>query len=347
MNLNYINLMTSSLKVGFLLSIITISIVISQTSALINQPLMASAITFDLTLSLPIAYWLFIRKTKISKRTTAVLIIFGIILASFILPENNRQLLDYLKYFALPVIELGLLAYTGFIIYKSRKTYKLLIQNRQDFLEVLRETLTAEFPSAILAKAVSFEIAGFYYAFVGWKSRRGEHLFSYHKKNGTAVLLIVFGFIVAVETFVLHILIAKWSVIIAWVLTAFSIYFLFQIFAHAKAILLRPMEIAEDKLFIRCGLLGDAEIELTNIASINHIKPPIAPKDGEIKLSPVGEFTACNLKIILRNGAVLNGLYGKKKNFNAIFLAVDEAEILKAEIEKQTVKYFNDKCRKN
>jgi hypothetical protein len=143
---------------------------------------------------------------------------------------------------------------------------------------------------------------------------------------------------IAVETFVLHILIAKWSMIAAWILTAFSIYFLFQIFAHGKAIFLRPVEIAGDKLFIRCGLLGDAEIELANIASIEQIAPSFTPADGEIKLSPLGDFSACNLKISLQTEAVLNGVYGKKKNFKAITLSVDEADIFRSEIEKRIEK---------
>ncbi|MDQ3634141.1 MAG: hypothetical protein ACR2MD_07170 [Aridibacter sp.] len=52
MNMDFINQMTTILKAAFLLSIIMISIIIAQTSTLINQPLMATAITFDLTITL-------------------------------------------------------------------------------------------------------------------------------------------------------------------------------------------------------------------------------------------------------------------------------------------------------
>lgn len=335
MSVNFIDQITNILKAAFLLSIIVVSIVIAQTSILINQPLIATAITFDLVITLPFAYWFFIRKTKISKLTAAGIFTFGIIIAALILPADNRRFLTYLEYAVLPLIELGTLGYAGFIIYKSRKTYKSLIKKRKDFLIALRETLAAEFPNVILANAVSFEIAGFYYAFVGWKIKRGERFFTYHKTNGTAALLIVIGFLVAIETSVLHFLIITWNIYIAWILTALSIYFLFQIFAHGKAIFLRPMEISEDKLFIRCGFLGDAEIDLSNIASIDLIMPPSKLEDHEVKLTPLGDFTASNLKISLRNDAIFNGIYGRKKNFKTIFLTVDEKEKFKAEIEKQ------------
>lgn len=334
MNANYINLLTNVLKAGFLFSIVMVSVFIAQNSAFINQPLMASAIAFDLIITLPFAYWFFVRKTKISKQTIAAVITFGFVLASFILPENNRQFLDYLMYFALPVIELGFLAYAGFFIYKSRKTFQSLNQNRQDFVEKLRQTLTAEFPNEILAKVFTFEIAGFYYAFLAWKAKRSEHSFTYHKQNGVTALLIVLGFIVTAETFVLHFLIAKWSVIAAWILTVSSVYFLFQIYAHGKAIFLRPIEIGGEKLFIRCGLLGDTEIDLENIASINRVTFAPELENDEVKLSPLGDFTACNLKISLYEKAVLNGVYGKRKKFKTIFVSVDESENFKAEIEK-------------
>lgn len=327
--------MTNILKAAFLLSIIAVSIVIAQTSTLIAQPLIATAITFDLAITLPVAYWLFIRKTKISKLTAAGFFTFGIIIASLILPADNRRFLTYLEYFAVPLIELGVLSYAGFILYRSRKTFRELKKKRRDFMEIMRETLAAEFPNELLANALSFELSGFYYAFVGWKPDRGERFFTYHKTNGTIALMIVLGFLVSVESFVLHYLIAKWNIYIAWILTALSIYFLFQIFAHGKAIFLRPIEITEDKLFIRCGLLGDTRIDLANIASIDLKKSPSKLEEHEVKLTPLGDFAASNLKISLRNEAVFNRIYGRGKNFKTIFLTIDENEKFKAEIEKQ------------
>ena len=334
MNINYASFLLNFLKAAILLSIVTFSVFIAQKTSLIEKPLIASAITFDLIITLPFAYWFFIRKTKISKQTVSALIFFGFIIASFILPENNRTFLDYLKYFALPLMELGFLAYAGFIIFRARKTFKSIKQNRRDFLETLRETLVKEFPNPVLAKVFTFEIAGIYYAFFAWKAKRGKNNFTYHKQNGVTVLLFFLGFVLAVEIIVMHILIAKWSAIAAWILTAFSLYFLFQIYAHGKAIFLRPVETSGSKLFVRCGLLGDAEIDLDNIKSVEKLPLTSELENHEVKLSPLGDFTACNLKISLRDEAVLNKIYGIKKNFKTVFLSIDKAETLKTEIEK-------------
>lgn len=333
MNVNYANQMTSGLKAGILLSIVVVSILIARSSFIILHPEMASAITFDLTITLPIGYWFFIRKTKISKLSVFGVFTFGIIVASFILPENNRRLLGYLKFFALPVFELGVLSYAGFLVYKSRQTYKLFGQDSGDFLENLRQTLVKELSSEWMAKTLTFEIAAFYYAVFSWKAKRGENFFTYHRKNGAAALMSVLGFTFVVETIILHILIANWNTKTAWILTVFSSYFLFQIYAHGKAVFLRPIEIIDDKIFIRCGLLGDAQIDLKNVESIEFAAPSRKVKKDEVKLSPLGKFTVCNTKLTLREKAILNGIYGKRKIFKTIFLSIDESAKFKAEIE--------------
>lgn len=343
MNVNYTNQISNVLKAGVLLSIVIVSFSIARSSFIIMHPEIASAVAFDLTISLPTAYLIFIRKTKISKLTVVPLFIFGIIAASLILPADNRRFLDLLKFFALPAVELGIFAYVGFIVYKSRKTYQSLNQNRGDFLENLRETLINEFPIEAAANALTFEIAGIYYAFFAWKTKRGETFFTYHRKNGAAALLTLLIFIIAVETIVLHLLIAALSATAAWILTFFSAYFLFQIYAHSKAIFLRPIEISDEKIYIRCGLIGDARIDLENIESINYVAPTVEAGKDAVKLSPLGKFTACNLQIFLRDEAVLNGIYGKKKNFKTIFLAVDEIEKFKIAIEQKLKNKIQEK----
>jgi hypothetical protein len=338
MDVHYTNQISNCLKAAFLLSLVGVCFVLARSAFAASHTEIYSAITFDLTVTLPLAYLFFIRKTKITKLSTIGFFIFGIVFASFILPTENQKPLDYLKLFALPALEFGFLTYAGFIVFKSRKTYKSLDRNRRDFLENLRAALVKEFPSERAANALAFEIAGFYYAFFRWKTKRAANFYTYHKKNGAAFLLAAIAFLVAAETFVLHVLIADLSLMTAWILTAFSAYFLFQIFAHGKAIFLRPTEIAENKIFIRCGLLGDAVIDLKNVESVDFAAPLEKPHKQDVILSPLGKFTACNLKLSLKNQATLRGIYGKRKNFTTIFFTADEAENLKAEIEKNIIK---------
>lgn len=330
-NTNKIKFAANSLKISFLISIIVVSYGIAR-SPLISRPQISTAVAFDLTLSVPFFYWLFIRKTEISKLTIVPFFVFGIIFASFILPIDNRAFLESLKLFALPAVELGVLGYVGFIVYKSGKSFRWINRNRRDALENLRETLTQEFSNKTLANALAFEIAEIYYALICWKKRGGDANFSYHKQTGALALLSIFGFLAAAETLVLHFLIVGWNAATAWVLTILSVYFLFQLFAHGKAIVLRPLELSKDELFVRCGMLGDALVRLENIEKIELMQ---TVKPGALTLAPLGSLTAANLQISLRQDAVLNGIYGKQKKFKTLCLSVDEAAEFKLEVEKR------------
>ena len=326
MNLNNIFDAINILKVGILLSIVAVSFAVARSSMILVHPELATAITIDLTLTLPLAYLFFIRKTKISKLTAVELFVFGIIFASFILPANNQNFLDWIKLFALPVLELGGLCYVGFIFYKSRKTYQSLNQKSGDVLEILRETLAKEFPIALAANVLTFEIAVFYYAVISWKAKRGENTFTYHKKSGIVALLSVVIFIVAVETLVVHILIALWSEIFAWILTIISVYFLFQVFAHLKAVFQRPIEVTDDKIFLRYGIFGDVVIDLENIEKIENSSAPFEKEKGMSKLALLGELEQHNLQIVLKDEAILHGFYGRKTKVKMLYLFVDEIE---------------------
>ncbi len=326
MHLNNIFDAINILKAGILLSILAVSFALAQSSLILIRPELATAITIDLTLTLPLAYLFFIRKTKISKLTVSGFFIFGTIFASFILPADNRNLLELIKLFALPVLELGILSYVGFVFYKSRKTYRSLNRKSGDFVEILRETLAKEFPIALAANVLICEIAVLYYAVISWKAKRGENTFTYHKKSGIVALLSIVIFIVAVETLVVHILVALWSATFAWILTIISVYFLLQVFAHLKAVLQRPIEVTADKIFLRYGIFGDVVIDLANIEKIENSSAPFEKKKGTSKLALLGELEQHNLKIVLKDAAVLHGFYGIKTKVKTLYLFIDEIE---------------------
>jgi hypothetical protein len=102
----------------------------------------------------------------------------------------------------------------------------------------------------------------------GKKRELKENEFSYHKDSGTITLLIAIIFIVAIETLVLHILLTKWSSLVAWILTFLSIYSGIQIFGFLKSMFKRPISIENNKLFLRYGIMNETTIDLKNIDNI-------------------------------------------------------------------------------
>ena len=203
-------------------------------------------------------------------------------------------------------------------------------------MENLRLTLAQEFPQPALGRAAAFEISVFYYAFFKWrKTKRDKNSFTYHREKGVLALLSVFVFIILAESVALHFLTANWSVIAAWIMTALSAYFAFQIFAHIKAIILRPINIGENEISLRCGIIGDAKIKYDAIEKIEIFSQQFTKENDAIRLTAAGKITQPNLKITLRETEIFNGFYGFEKKFKTIFLAVDEAEKFRTTVENK------------
>ena len=336
--------------------IILICVSIGSSSLISQYSEFAFAITFDLTISAPFFYFLLIRGTSIPKITIIPVFGIGVLVGSLLLPTQQQLYLDLVKQWAIPVVELAILFYIGFVAYKSFKILKTYKNENPDVYTVLRLacagivngfvspgllinsvlTQTDRKPLSLkwYSEALACEAAMIYYAFIGWKKLKpDENQYTYHKKSGKISLLGTIIFLILAETVVLHVLLAYWSVIAAWILTALSIYFVIQIFAHIKAIFQRPIEIFGNKLIVRYGLFGDTEIDLDNIEKIelSSIKPE--DESGLKQVSFLGELEQFNTIIRLKNKETFRGFYGIKSKYKTLLLYVDENTRLKKLVE--------------
>ena len=305
--------------------IIGLMIFISKTSLFkLNPDNLAIGITIDLLLTVPFIYFLLIRKTNIPKTTVVPFLILGVVLCSIILPSENQQYLNLFKTWILPIIELSVLSYVIYNVRKGIKHYKLSKTESFDFFTTLKNTCYEILPKGVVIPVVT-EIAVFYYGFLYWKKRElKENEYSYHKESGTITLLIAIIFIVAIETIVLHILLAKWNNIAAWILTFLSIYSGFQIFGFLKSMFKRPISIENDRLYLRYGIMSETTIYIKDIDRVE-----ISSKDIEInketrKLSFLGELEGHNIIIRLKKENELIGLYGLKRKYKNLALYIDE-----------------------
>lgn len=305
--------------------IIGLMIFISKTSLFkLNPDNLAIGITIDLLLTVPFIYFLLIRKTNIPKTTVVPFLILGVVLCSIILPSENQQYLNLFKTWILPIVELSVISYVIYNVRKGIKHYKLSKTESFDFFTTLKNTCYEILPKGVVIPVVT-EIAVFYYGFLYWKKRElKENEYSYHKESGTITLLIAIIFIVAIETIVLHILLAKWNNIAAWILTFLSIYSGFQIFGFLKSMFKRPISIENDRLYLRYGIMSETTIYIKDIDRVE-----ISSKDIEInketrKLSFLGELEGHNIIIRLKKENELIGLYGLKRKYKNLALYIDE-----------------------
>jgi len=299
----------------------------------INPSALSFGITFDLLFTIPVIYFLLIRKTDIPKITIVPIFIVGIIVATMILPSENQQFLRWVKVWILPIVETLVLI---LIIYKVRLAIRGYRENKEstpDFFTALKNACSEILPKVAVIPFAT-EVAVFYYGFIHWKKlapKKNE--FTYHKNSGIVTLLIAIIFIVGIETAVIHILLLKWNLTAAWIMTALSIYTAIQLFGYLKSIMKRPISIVGNKLYLRYGILSEANVDIEDIDLVELSTKSIEFDKETRNLSPFGELDSHNVVINLKRVCTLSGLYGINKKFTTIALFVDNKDDFKKQIE--------------
>jgi hypothetical protein len=292
-------------------------------------------ITLDLLLTVPIVYFLLIRKKDIPKITVLSSLVLGIVLASFIIPEEHQFLLEQVKLYVVPVIEIGVFTFVFITVRKTIKKYKIEKDKTIDFYTAILNACKEIIPAKI-APILATEISVIYYSFFDWKTRKlADNEYSYNQKNGISALLYTFIFVIFIETFAIHLVVEGWSTLAAWILSILSLYTGLQIFALIRSMSKRPITIdfEEEKLFLKYGIFSDAIINLATIERVELTSKLIEKDKKFVQLSPLGELSSHNIILHLKNENILNGFYGIKKTFHSIAIYVDKKEEFKSSLE--------------
>lgn len=310
---------------GIPLMLIGMMILLAKSSFFPSNPdSLSIGITFDLLITVPLVYFLLIRKTSIPRTTIIPLLIIGMVVGSIVLPAQNQYYLELFKTWVFPIVEISIISFVIYKVSQAIKGYKTNQNPSVDFYTTLKNTCYEILPKSAVVPVVT-EIAVFYYGFIHWKKRTlNENEFSYHRESGTVSLLFAIIFIVSIETYVIHILLMKWSELAAWILTFLSIYSGFQLFGFLKSMYKRPISIENGKLFLRYGIMNETTIDIANIDSIELSSKDIELNKETRKLSFLGELESHNVIIRLKEENTLTGLYGIKRNYTNLAFHVDD-----------------------
>lgn len=309
---------------GIPLLLLSILILLMKSSFLNGNDTLNFAITADLLLIVPFVYYLLIRKSDIPNTTVIPVMIIGLLIGSYFLPQESQTYLSIFKTWALPVIEISILTFVIIKVRRAVKTYKELKSATPDFYDTLKKVCLEILPKKLVLPFAT-EVAVFYYGFINWKTREtNDDEFTYHKKSGTPALFYAFILIIAVETVALHFLLARWSIVAAWILTALSVYTAIQVFGFAKSLSKRPISINKDSLTLKYGILNEVDIPFSDIDKVELSRKSLEKEVLTKTLSPLGELESHNVIIHLKKENELVGLYGMKKRFNLLGLHIDE-----------------------
>jgi len=155
---------------------------------------------------------------------------------------------------------------------------------------------------------------------------QGADAFSYHQESGLRALLSGFLLVAIMEATVLHFLLAIWSHWIAIAATLSTVWLILQIISQIRAVGLRPIYIANNRLVLRNGAFDIAKIDIEQIESID-----ASAKDVDIEVDQLKPFNVCfpashNVVLILKSPAQGIVFNRRKRDFQIALLAIDDKE---------------------
>lgn len=319
-----------------MLLLVVLVVLLNSPQLLAREPKLYTYITIDFIISIPLIYFLLIRKRNISKLSVAPVFILCVIIASYTIPNDNQDVLRLAKTWLIPIVKIGVLTLVVIKVRKAIKYFKETANTHDDFYSTLMSTCESMFPKTA-AKLVANEIALFYFGFFNF---RKIHLKSneYSNYEGSGILSTLGAIIVViiVEMVGIHLLAAKWNNVLAWTLTALSAYSALQIIGIIRSVPKRPIAIHKTGLQLRFGILSNTHIPFEAIAHIGTVNSDDynTKKDKNTKtLSLLGDLEHSNVCIQLKSPQRLQFIYGKPRLYTKLFLFVDDHQRFTSEVE--------------
>jgi len=325
-----------SLPLAMMISLVLLA---KSSFFLSNPQTFSSAIILDFALTIPLFYFFLIRKKDIPKITIASVFVVGILVANWVIPATYQSLLEQIKIFILPLVEMGVLGYILLKTYKTLQRFRIEKNVNPDFYTALKAACHEILPQKI-APLLSTEIAVVYYSLFHWKKRElAANEFSYYKKSGIRLLAGTFIFLIFIETFAIHLILQLWSHTAAWILTGLSLYACLQVFALIRSMSKRPIwvDIAGEKLFLRYGFFSETTILLKNIEGLELSTKPLPIDNSILQFSPLGHLDKHNIILHVNSENILQRIYGIQHSYKSIAIYVDEQEKF-VETIRQTLK---------
>jgi len=302
----------------------------------LHQSDLATAITLDFVLTIPLLYLWLIRHKPISKLSVSPVLILCFLLASYLLPADQQSLLTQIRNYALPIFELSILAWIFYQVRRTVLAYRMEKGRSPDFYDSLKAACSKIFPRR-LSTVMATEAAVIYYGLNFSRFTPSENAFTYHQKNGSMMMHGTFIGLIIVETIGVHFLLSIWSETAAWVLSIIGLYTLLQLTGMIRAIPRRLIRFEEGQLILPYGLLAEAKVPLSQIQHIEESRKSFPAEGLDRKLSPIGDFESHNFILHLHSPAMLSGLYGTKRAFTKLAFFVDDAARFKALLQQKGI----------
>jgi ABC-type multidrug transport system fused ATPase/permease subunit len=316
---------------GFVLCVVTVSFFIVRTNGFAeNTELLSLAVTLDIVLVIPMAYFLLAFWLGWRKLTVIPIFLLSLVGAHLVLPEDGET---YLKFgeLALAPIELFVLIFLILKVRQIRRRYRAARRPEAEFQETLEGVLAKIIDHPRFVRVLATELSIIYYGLFAWRNRprhtTNNEVFTYDRKSGLGLIAGVFFVLIAIETPVLHYVISLKFPLIAWVVTALGLYGAVFILGDLNACRWRPIRVRAGNLELNTGLRWRCTIPLSQIEFVESTTFDIESREGLLNAAVIGNQ---NLVIFLKSKHTATGIYGFEKEFDRVAVTADEPSRLAA-----------------
>jgi hypothetical protein len=292
-----------------------------------NPDVIGWGVTFDLTLSLPLCWWLFVVRPGHAKPLTLIpLFVVCMAVASRVVPHDGQTFLRQLRFIGAPLDVVT-------IVLVARRALGMRTRVREaddDLLARITAACTQLFGNARAGEAVAFEVATLWYAVASWRTPTPRDGHSVHERSGWGSILACILVLLAAESLGLHLFVMRWSTTAAWIVTALDVYGVLWLIGDYHALRLRRTTIDADGLHLRYGLRWSIDVPASSIASMTTVTKEADWKRRDVLKVAILEEP--RFLITFTAPQVVHGIAGIRKRVNAIAILPDDIERFEREM---------------
>ncbi|WP_034762385.1 hypothetical protein [Rossellomorea vietnamensis] len=275
---------------------------------------------------------------KVSKKQAAGFVVFGLVMARVIIPEEFFAPYTILLYSGISFEALFFLAELGLIFLLLKRMPVIWAEMRSSetgpifsFLPSV-ERKVSRLP---LVRIVASEILMVYYAFFSWRKKPPIHdgVVTMHHKTSAIAINIMLIHAVAIETIGLHWWLHTKLPILSFILLILNVYSILLVLAEIQITRLHPVEVENGELRVVQGLRQRLILPLSNIEEIEWgEKKPV--KGTMVFMQKDFEEIHPQVILIFKEPVEATLFMGKKEVVSKVALRVDDPEKLKRLLEQ-------------
>ncbi|TQR21555.1 beta-carotene 15,15'-monooxygenase [Psychrobacillus vulpis] len=265
----------ANLALAFLLLVLTSNFLLYQSEVpdFLSLPLTSGVAIGSLIDFAIVAPFLVYLAFKISIKQTLGLMVFGLVLAKFLIPANLYAPYREILYTGLALEALLVLAEIALIFIVIRKASAI----RNEMKEMNEDIIYSLLPSVekiatknVFIRIIMSEFLMFYYALFTWKKKAPSHegVVTMHEKTSAVAMNIMLIHAIVIETIGIHWWLHEKSLVLSIILLVLNVYSVFFIIADIQITRLHPMEIKNGKLYITQGMASRIIVSLSNIKEV-------------------------------------------------------------------------------